>query len=321
MSESEQTQAKPSAKSGQKYAIIGGGAIILVLAVVALVMLTGNGVAQNGTAETSAQTQEGTGEDAGVLKLGDPVVAKVGDEEVKRSEVFQFISTLPQQVQQMPVQNLFPMAVQQVVNNRLISEKAQSQNLSEDEEVQSLVEESKEQIVRNVFIERALDERLTQRRVLDAYNNLLQSFEGVKETQASHILVETEEKARELITELEGGADFAELAQEHSTGPSAPRGGDLGYFTREQMVPEFSDAAFALDVGQYTKDPVQSQFGWHVIKVTDRRDRPEPEFEAVKPQLEAQLRQQILTELVQEWQENADIEIYDINGEPVKEAE
>jgi peptidyl-prolyl cis-trans isomerase C len=106
-----------------------------------------------------------------------------------------------------------------------------------------------------------------------------------EEISARHILVETEEEAKALITELDAGKDFAELAKEKSTGPSAGQGGDLGFFTKGRMVPEFEAAAFEITPGEYGKEPVKTQFGWHVIKVEERRETAPPAFEEVADQV------------------------------------
>ncbi|MCB1556793.1 MAG: peptidyl-prolyl cis-trans isomerase [Alphaproteobacteria bacterium] len=171
--------------------------------------------------------------------------------------------------------------------------------------------------MRNVFVERALAERISDDKLKESYDSLIASLPPVEETRARHILVPDEEKARALIESLNEGADFEDLAKENSTGPSGPNGGDLGYFSKDQMVPEFADAAFSLPVGAYSKDPIQTQFGWHVIKVEDRRVRPAPSFESLKPQLEAQLRQQALNDLVEAWQTDANVQTFDINGEAI----
>ena len=106
-----------------------------------------------------------------------------------------------------------------------------------------------------------------------------------EEVHARHILVPTEDEAKAILAQLKGGADFATLAKEKSKDPGAADGGDLGYFTKEQMVPEFAEVAFKLDKGQLS-DPVKTQFGWHIIKVEDKRIKPTPTFEQVKAQIE-----------------------------------
>ena len=130
-----------------------------------------------------------------------------------------------------------------------------------------------------------------------------------KEYNARHILVETEEEATEVIKLLDGGGDFADLAKEKSTGPSGPRGGELGWFNAGQMVKPFSDAAAALETGSYTKSPVQTQFGWHVIRLEDVRDGTPPPFEDVKERLKIMLVNQKLQQHVQAVKEAATIEI------------
>ena len=305
-----------------KGPIIAVVAVVALVAVGAMVAMSGNGVAESEEAELSqiapASADAEDSSEAPMIKLGNPVVAKVNGEEIMRSDVFNFISGLPEQVRQMPIQTLFPLALEQVVNNRVINAKAGNAQLDGDPEVEQLVTQAKDQIVRNVYIDRQIDAQLTQKKLLKAYQDMLEAMGDVEETKARHILVQDEEKAREVITKLNEGGDFEALAKEYSTGPSAQNGGELGWFAKNEMVPEFAEAAFALEPGKHTAEPVKTQFGWHVIMAEERRTRPEPEFEAVKPQLEAQLRQAVLTELVEGWQKEAKIKKFDINGEPVK---
>jgi peptidyl-prolyl cis-trans isomerase C len=131
------------------------------------------------------------------------------------------------------------------------------------------------------------------------------------EVRARHILLETEEEAKAVIAELDGGADFEALAKEKSTGPTGPNGGDLGYFTRGRMVPEFEEAAYALDVGGYTKQPVQTQFGWHVIKLEDKRQVQPPAFADVEGQIPFRLHARALFRTPQQLREEAEVEISD----------
>lgn len=299
-----------------KMPLIAGAVVLFLIVTAGVFMMSGNGEAETGK-NTPKQETAAAGDEP-MLKLGNPVVAVVDGEEIKRSDVFTFIGGLPDQVRQMPIQNLFPLALEQVINNRVISGKAKDSKLEADPEVEKMFTQAKGQIVRNVFVERQVTAEVSQKKLLKAYEELLTQLEDVQETHARHILVDSEEKAKEVVGKLDGGAKFEDMVNEYSTGPSKENGGDLGYFAKNEMVPEFGDAAFALDVGKYTKDPVKTQFGWHIIKVEDRRKRPEPKFEDVKPQLEQQLRQQILTDLLQKWQKDAKIKKFDMNGEPVK---
>lgn len=267
------------------------------------------------------KTEAAKSEDKAVggIKQGNPVVAVVSGNEIHRADVLEFIGGLPDQIKQMPIDNLFPLALDQVVNNQIISAKAQQANLEADPEVVKMYDQAKGQIVRNVFVERQLKEVINQKKLLKAYEAMLDKMGKIEETHARHILVESEDKAKEIITKLDGGAKFEDLAKDNTKDPSGKtNGGDLGYFAKTEMVPEFADAAFAMDKGAYSKTPVKTQFGWHIIKVEDRRQRPEPEFEAVKPQLQAQVRQEAIQEMLDKWQKEAAIKKFDINGEPMK---
>lgn len=261
-----------------------------------------------------------TADGASAIKQGDPVVAKIGGEDVKRSDVFNYIGTLPEQIRQMPLETLFPLALDQVVNNKIIGMKAQQAKLEADPEVTKLTEQAQGQIVRNVYIERELNKAISQKELVKAYQKMLENMGKIEEVHARHILVPMpdEQKAKDIIKKLDEGAKFEDLAKESSDGPTAANGGDLGYFAKNEMVPEFAEAAFALAPGTYTKTPVKTQFGWHVIKVEEKRERPEPQFELVKPQLEAQIRRDELTRLLEKWQKEAKIQKFDINGEAVK---
>src|ERR1700739_4534671 len=130
---------------------------------------------------------------------------------------------------------------------------------------------------------------------------------GQEEVRARHILVEGKDEAKAIIDQLKGGADFAKLAKEKSKDPGAAEGGDLGYFTKDQMVPEFSDVAFKMYPGQLS-NPVKTQFGWHIIKVEDKRMRPVPEFDTIKEQIDAYLVRRAQSEYVGKLRQTAKIE-------------
>ena len=253
--------------------------------------------------QAAAQTQPDAGE-----AEENPVVARVNGEDIMRSEVFDLAQTLPPQFQQQLLQ-IYPLLVQRLVDFRLANEAGRAAGLADDDEVKARVARLTNQVIREVWIERAVEARLTDEALQASYASYLKANPPVKEQQARHILVETEEDARAIIGELDGGADFAELAKERSTGPSGPRGGDLGYFTDDQMVPEFSAAASALEPGEHSKDPVQTQFGWHVIKVEDRRETEPPSFEELEPQLRNELRRDNVESVLSELREGAEVEI------------
>jgi peptidyl-prolyl cis-trans isomerase C len=147
------------------------------------------------------------------------------------------------------------------------------------------------------------------------YDEAIKQVKTEEEVHARHILVPTEDEAKAILVQLKGGADFATLAKEKSKDPGAAEGGDLGYFTKDQMVPEFADVAFKLDKGQLS-DPVKTQFGWHIIKVEDKRTKPTPTFDQVKPQIENYVAHRAQAQLVENLRKSATIERLDKPAAP-----
>jgi len=152
------------------------------------------------------------------------------------------------------------------------------------------------------------------------YEKRKDSMAGGEQVRARHILLETEETAREVIRELDAGSDFAELAADKSTGPSASSGGDLGWFGKGQMVPEFSDAAFALEPGTFTTEPVKTQFGWHVILVEDRKAGEAPPFEQARQQLSSDMSGEVLQGILTDLRGKTEVERFNFDGGPMPEA-
>lgn len=285
----------------------------IALAFVSMIAL---GSAQ-GWAADAAKDKGAKAETVAPVNMGDPVVAKMGKDEIKRSEVLGFITGLPDQVKQMPLEQLFPMALDQVINNKLAGDKSASAKLDSDPEVKKLMEQAKSQIERNVYVERELGKMVTESDLKKAYDKAVEQMPK-EEIHARHILVKDEATAKDIIKQLDKGAKFEELAKQSTDGPTAANGGDLGFFTKQAMVPEFADAAFKLKPGTVSKEPVKTQFGWHVIKVEEKRPVTPPKFDDVKPQLDAQLRREKLGALFEKWQKEAGIKKFDINGEPIK---
>ena len=238
----------------------------------------------------------------------DPVVATVNGDEVLRSEVLETAEQLPPQYRQQ-IDLIFPQLLQRTIDLRLIGAAAEAGGLSDDPEVKRRMEEILGSVMREVYVEQQMAARISEDMLKERYDAFVEANPPKPEVHARHILVEQETEAQELIGKLDEGADFAELAKEHSIGPSGAQGGDLDYFTKEQMVPAFADAAFALDKGSYSKDPVQTEFGWHVIEVLDRRELPPPPFEEIKPQLFDELSQETVQAMLVELRDGAEIKI------------
>jgi peptidyl-prolyl cis-trans isomerase C len=246
-----------------------------------------------------------------------PVVAVVNGEEVRRSDVEAVARSLPEQMRQAPLEQIYPMLLDRVIDFKLLADEAESQNLGDDPEVQPALELARESVLRDAMLRRKIEEGSTEDALKARYEDLKKN-EGFsfEEVRARHILLASEDDAKAVISELEGGADFEALAKEKSTGPSASQGGDLGYFKKGQMVPEFGDAAFAMEVGSTSEEPIQTQFGFHVIKVEDKRT-VEPSFEETEPQLRQEIAREIVTALVEGLRGGAEIERFNLDGSPM----
>ena len=167
----------------------------------------------------------------------------------------------------------------------------------------------KTRALRNEFFRVNVDEKITEAELKAFYDKEVGSKPAEKEVKARHILLKEEKEALDVIKELDGGADFAELAKKKSTGPSGPRGGDLGFFGKGQMVPAFEAAAFALDKGAYTKTPVKTQFGYHVVLVEDAREAPKPSFDETKGNIRRVLAEQKFSEILNDLKAKAKIDV------------
>ena len=278
--------------------------------------------ATTSTAPAAATTAAADGTPAAAVPQteivpGNPVVAKVDGKDITRLDVLNFVQTLSPQVRQLPIDQLFPMAVDQLVNTQIIIEKTKDVNLDSDPEVQKQLAAAKDQIERSVYIQKEVEKQVDEGKVKKAYDAYVKGFPDAEEVKARHILVKDEAKAKELITKLDAGEDFAKLATENSTDGTAKAGGELGYFTEKEVVPAFAAAAFATTPGSYTKTPVKTDFGFHVIKVEEKRKRPPATLEQAKPFLEAQVRREVLEGIIKDWRSSAKIETFDINGNKI----
>jgi peptidyl-prolyl cis-trans isomerase C len=251
----------------------------------------------------------------------DPVVATVNGEELRRSDLEAAAASLPEQYRQMPLPMIYDLLLDRVIDFELLANEAERLELGDEPEVQPALERARADVLRNALVQQRVLESTSEERLRERYEQLKQSDDFMREeVHARHILLESEEEAQAVIEELQGGADFAALAGERSTDPSAARNaGDLGFFAREQMVDEFAEAAFALEPGEVSPEPVQSQFGWHVIEVLDRRS-VEPSFAETEPQLRQELAREAITSLLAGLREDAEIERFALDGSPQEPA-
>ncbi|MEL0107017.1 MAG: peptidylprolyl isomerase [Rhodospirillaceae bacterium] len=239
----------------------------------------------------------------------DPIFAVVNGEEIRKSTLDDARELLPQELQALPAHTLYPALMNQVINSVLIAGEARRKNLHKDDTMKRRLKRISDQILERAFLVKYIEDNLTEKALKARYQKMVEDTKNQSEVHARHILVKTEKKAHEIIKKLRNGENFEQLAKTHSTGPSGANGGDLGYFRKGQMLPAFSKAAFAMKKGKFSKRPVQTQYGWHVIKVEGRRTAKPPAIEEVREQLVSDLSSELGSNLVKQLRKDAKIDI------------
>ncbi|MCF6368750.1 peptidylprolyl isomerase [Rhizobium halophilum] len=241
----------------------------------------------------------------------DAVVAKVGDMEIHQSELDLAIQNLDPQLQQLPDEQKRVAALSGAIDVKLLAQGAVDEGIDETEDFQKRLDYIKDRELHNAYFRKHVVDAVTEDEVKARYEKEIAALPKQEEVSARHILVKTEEEANDVIKQLDAGEDFAELAKEKSEDSNKSDGGDLGWFTKGRMVPEFEEAAFALEKGEYTKTPVKSQFGYHVITLEDRRDVQPPALEQVEPQVRQLVMREKYLSIIEKAKAEREVEIMD----------
>ena len=239
-----------------------------------------------------------------------PVVARANGVDIHLSDLAFAEEEIGSNMPQMPPDQKRDYLITYLTDVIIVSQAAEKQKLNERDDVRSRLAFDHNRVLMEAMLQDAGKAALTDDALHKVYDEAVKQMGNEEEVHARHILVPTEDEAKAIEAELKKGADFATLAKEKSKDPGAADGGDLGYFTKDQMVPEFSEAAFKLDKGQIS-DPVHTQFGWHVIKVEDKRTKPTPTFDQVKAQLTNYVEHRAQAEMVDNLRKTATIERLD----------
>jgi len=251
----------------------------------------------------------------------DEVVVRVGDATITNADVSRATDMLGPRLTQVPEEQRREVVIQALIDLQVMANAARAAGIDESEDFKAELSFLESQALRDIYFEQEIEGSVGEDEVRARYEEEIAKLDPQEEIQARHILVETAEEADELIDELDNGADFAELAQQHSTGPSGPKGGDLGYFSKGQMVPEFEAAAFALEPGAYTEEPVKTQFGFHIIKVEDKREQQPPAFADVEEQLREAMVRELLTQRLAELKDATTVERLDAPADAAAESD
>ena len=248
----------------------------------------------------------------------DPVVATVNGQPVRLSEIEAMQQELPPQYRKMPVDAVFPALLDRLVNAKLVVQEGKKNKVQDDPAYKKRLAFVEEQVLQEFWIQREIARRVTPEKLKERYDERIKAMPAEEEVKARHILVATEDEAKALIAEIKKSGTFDKLAREKSTDKaSGADGGDLGWFKKTDMVPEFANAAFAMAKGGLSDAPVKTQFGFHIIQVDDRRSAAPPAFEEMAEQLREELTRETVTTVLNTLRANAKIEKFNIDGSKV----
>jgi peptidyl-prolyl cis-trans isomerase C len=244
---------------------------------------------------------------AGPVRAEDKVLAKVNGSEIRQSDVALAEEELGPSLAQMDPATKDENVLSFLIDMKIVAKAAEDKKVQDNEDFKKRLAFTRNRLLMDSLLASEGKSATTDEAMKKVYEDASKQISGEEEVHARHILVETEDEAKAVADELKKGADFAELAKKKSKDPGASDGGDLGFFTKDQMVPEFSQAAFALEPGKMS-DPVKSQFGWHIIKVEEKRKRKAPDFEQVKTQIETYVVRKAQADYVGKLREAAKVE-------------
>ena len=249
----------------------------------------------------------------------DPIVAKVDGQPIHLSDLKAALAGLPASAHTMSPETLYPMVLDQMIDGRALVAEARRTGLDKDPAVQRTVAEAEDRALATAVLHKEIGAKVTDAAVRARYDAEMAGKPGEEEVHARHILVPDEATAKQIIAELSKGADFAALSKQYSKDPgAAQQGGDLGFFKKGEMVPEFAEAAFALQPGQVDQTPVHTQFGWHVIQVIERRRAPAESFDKAREELRQKMIQDYVQAAVESARAEVHVEKFNLDGSPIR---
>ncbi len=246
------------------------------------------------------------------------VIARVNGTEIRLADLNVLMQTLPEEVRNLPPAQLYPQLLDQAIDGRALVIMAKKQNIDREPQVARLMQAASDRALQSALISKEVGPSITEDAIKARYEKDIAGKPGEEEVHARHILVPTEAQAKKIIADLNGGADFIALAKANSTDPAAASGGDLGFFKAADMLPEFSAAAFALKPGEFTQTPVQTRYGWHVIKLEERRNQPAPTFEQAHDELRTAMINEGINKVINQAKGLVKVERFNSDGSPMK---
>jgi peptidyl-prolyl cis-trans isomerase C len=281
------------------------------IAALLLVLPIAAGCSKDSSSSSSSETQTSS--------AADPVVARVNGVDIRQSDLALAEEDLGADMQSVSPEARREHLISYLADIIMVNQAAEKKKLADNPEFKRRLAFLRNKLLMGYELQEEAKAAINDEALQQTYNDAVKSIGGQEEVRARHILVDSEDEAKTLLDQIKGGADFATIAKEKSKDPGAAEGGDLGYFTKDQMVPEFAEVAFKMYPGQLS-NPVKTQFGWHIIKVEDKRTKQPPEFDKVKDQIEAYLARKSQSEFISKLRQSAKIERFDKPAEQGKPA-
>jgi peptidyl-prolyl cis-trans isomerase C len=288
----------PRSTPRRRFVVLAATAALLLIAPAL------SGCSKNSSSEVSASGS-------------DPVMARVNGVEIKQSDLALAEEDVGADIQAASPEAKRDHLISYLADIIMVTQAADKKNVADNPDFKRRLAFLRNKLLMGFELQEEAKSALSDEALHQTYDDAVKSTGGQEEVRARHILVENEDEAKAILDQLKGGGDFAALAKEKSKDPGAADGGDLGYFTKDQMVPEFAEVAFKMYPGQLS-NPVKTQFGWHIIKVEDKRTKQPPEFEQVKDQIETFLTRKAQTEFIAKLRQSAKIERLDKAAEQKK---
>ena len=241
--------------------------------------------------------------------VNDTVVASVDGTNIYASDIVPLYQGLPDRYRQVPMAQIADQLLERLIDQTVLANAARKAGLDKSSTIARRIKMLTDGVLQQAYIEANIGTYLSDEMLKEEYRKRVAELRTDEEIRARHILLKTEDEAKKVIAELQKGADFAEAAKKHSTGPSGVKGGDLGFFSKGMMVPEFQNAAFAMKDGEISTSPVKTQFGWHIIKVEERRKSEPPSFDQMAAELRRDMNQKAYQSIIDEQRKKAKIEM------------
>jgi peptidyl-prolyl cis-trans isomerase C len=245
-----------------------------------------------------------------LAQAADPVLARVNGVEIHQSDLALAEEDIGSNIPAQTAEAKRDYLINYVADMILVAKAAEAKQIPNTDDFKQRLAFARNKVLMEILLQSEAKNAVNDQTMHKVYDDAAKQMSDEIEVRARHILVENEDEAKAIAAQLKNGADFAELAKQKSKDPGAAEGGDLGYFTKDQMVPEFSEVAFKLEKGQIS-DPVHTQFGWHIIKVEDKRKRQLPEFDKVRDQIETFVERKAQVDYVTKLRADAKIERLD----------